>query len=124
HPRRRQTRQNRVVQMKRSFGVRLIGGLLLYWSVFVWAVMRPLLPASPLHRAINLAHVVMASVTGASLLLNRSWALKPYIAFAGLLLLDLSIDSFTGMPVRDYLDFLFVIVFVGVYAALCFAVWL
>jgi hypothetical protein len=112
------------VQMKRSLGVRLIGGLLLYWSVFVWAVLRPSLPASPLHRAINLAHVVMAVVTGASLLINRSWALKLYIAFAGLLLLDFSIDSFTGMPVRDYLDLLLVIVFVGCYCSVCFAVWL
>src|SRR5438552_4047747 len=33
----RPTNQNRVVQMKRSFGMRLIGGLLLYWSFFVWA---------------------------------------------------------------------------------------
>jgi hypothetical protein len=52
-------------ETKRSFGVRLIGGLLLYWSFFVWAVLRPLLSESPpLHRVIDLAHVVMAVVTG------------------------------------------------------------
>ena len=66
---------------------------------------------------INLACVVMTLVAGASLLGRRPWALRVYVAWAAMMLLDLGMAA-AGDPL------IAVVAILGLYATLCLAVGL